>query len=80
MIWKKTWGDNTNYFSNAGFDSALIAINFLNQEKTTTNFFENVKSSVNEFTFNKSGYVKKPVSIMQIEKLGKLKNIEKFKN
>ena len=80
LIWKKTWGDDTNYFSNAGFDSALIAINFLNQEKKAENFFKNVKSSVNGFTFNKSGYVKKPVSIMQIEKLGKLKNIEKCKS
>ena len=80
LIWKKNWGDDTNYFSNAGFDSALIAINFLNQEKKAANFFKNVKSSLNGFTFNKSGYVKKPVSIMQIEKLGKLKNIEKCKN
>ena len=79
-IWKKTWGDDINYFSNAGFDSALIAINFLNQENTAKNFFKNIKSSVNGFIFNKNGYVKKPISIMQIEKLGKLKNIEKCKN
>ena len=80
LIWKKNWGDDINYFSNAGFDSALIAINFLNQENTATNFFKNLKSSVNGFIFNKNGYVKKPISIMQIEKLGKLKNIEKCKN
>ncbi len=80
FIWKETWGNEVNYFSNAGFDSAIIGINFLNQKESAVNFLNNVKGLLTGFIFNPNGYVKKPISIMQIEKLGKLKKIKKCIN
>ena len=80
FIWRQTWGNEVNYFSNAGFDSAIIGINFLNQKETAVNFLNNVKGLLTGFIFNPNGYVKKPISIMQIEKLEKLKKIKKCTN
>ena len=77
LIWNDAWNDDYDYFTNAGFDAGLIGINYLNQDKSINNFLKDVKSLVNGFIFNSNGLVKKPVSVMQIEKLGKLKNIKR---
>ena len=76
LIWNDAWNDDYDYFTNAGFDAGLIGINYLNQDKSINNFLKDTKSLVNGFIFNSNGFVKKPVSVMQIEKLGKLKNIK----
>ena len=33
LYWQKIWGDDVNYFSNAGFDSGSIGINYVNNQK-----------------------------------------------
>ncbi|MDC6451236.1 penicillin-binding protein activator [Alphaproteobacteria bacterium] len=76
LIWNDAWNDEYDYFKNAGFDAGLIGINYLNQDKNINDFLKSVKSFVNGFIFNSNGSVKKPISVMQIEKLGKLKNIK----
>ena len=76
LIWNEDWDNEYDYFTNAGFDAGLIAINYLKQEKPINIFLKDIKSLVNGFTFNSNGFVKKPVSVMQIEKLGKVKNIK----
>ena len=76
LIWNDAWNDKYDYFTNTGFDAGLIAINYLNQDKNIDKFLKNIKSLVNGFVFKSNGFVKKPVSVMQIEKLGKLKNIK----
>ena len=76
LIWNDAWNDEYDYFTNAGFDAGLIGINYLNQEKSINNFLKDIKSLVNGFVFNSNGLVIKPVSVMQIEKLGKLKTIK----
>ena len=76
LIWNKTWNSEYDYFTNAGFDAGLIGINYLNQEKNIITYLRDVKSLVNGFVFKSNGFVKKPVSVMQIEKLGKLKNVK----
>ena len=80
LIWNDSWNDEYDYFANAGFDAGLIGINYLNQEKNINDFLKGVKSFVNGFIFNSNGFVKKPISVMQIEKLGKLKNIKTCNN
>tara|TARA_B110001450_G_scaffold221944_1_gene218247 strand:- start:442 stop:1917 length:1476 start_codon:yes stop_codon:yes gene_type:complete len=76
LIWDETWNDEYDYFKNAGFDVGLIGINYLNQNKTINTYLKDTKSMVNKFVFNANGSVKKSISVMQIEKLGKLKNIK----
>ncbi len=76
LIWKSSWRENDDYFTYAGFDSGLLAINFLNQKKPVNDYLKDVKSLVTGFVFNPNGSVKKPVSVMQIEKLGKPKKIK----
>ena len=76
LIWNDAWNDEYDYFTNAGFDAGLIGINYLNQDKNINDFLQGVKSLVNGFIFKSNGFVGKPVSVMQIEKLGKLKNIK----
>ena len=80
QIWKKTWEDNINYFSNVGFDSGIIGIKYLNDNIGESKLLNNVKGPVAGFIFNSNGYVKKPIHVMQIENLGKLTNIEKCNN
>ena len=76
LILNDAWNDKYDYFTNTSFDAGLIAINYLNQDKNIDKFLKNIKSLVNGFVFKSNGFVKKPVSVMQIEKLGKLKNIK----
>ena len=76
LIWNESWKDEYDYFTNAGFDAGIIGINYLNQNKTIDVFLKDVKSLINGFTFKANGLLTKPVSVMQIEKLGMLKNIK----
>ena len=76
LIWNEAWKDEYDYFTNAGFDAGIIGINYLNQNKTIDVFLKDVKSLINGFTFKANGLLTKPVSVMQIEKLGMLKNIK----
>ena len=59
-----------------GFDAGIIGINYLNQNETIDAFLKPVKILINGFTFKSNGLLTKPVSVMQIEKLGMLKNIK----
>lgn len=79
-IWETAWGNKKNYFSSAAFDTGLIAINYLNQNKSPEEFFSDLKGSVTGFIFNSNGHVKKPIHVMQIENLEKLKIVENCKN
>jgi branched-chain amino acid transport system substrate-binding protein len=80
LIWNDAWNDEYDYFTNSGFDAGLIGIDFLNQKKSINNFLKGVKSLINGFTFSSNGFVKKPIFVMQIEKLGKLKKIKNCNN
>ena len=75
LVWKNTWGDDVNYFSKVGFDTGILAINFLNQDKKIEEYIENIEGSVTGFKFAANGYVKKLSSVVEIQKLGKLQNI-----
>ena len=77
LLWQEIWGDEVDYFSNAGFDSGTIGINFIKKEEKGFAFLEKAKGHVSGLIFNSNGYVKKPISVMQIENLGKLTDIEK---
>ena len=76
LFWQEIWGDNVNYFSNAGFDSGIIGINYVNEEKNGLKFLKNALGPITGLTFNSDGYVRKPIYVKQIENLGKLTNIE----
>jgi len=80
LIWNESWKDEYDYFKNAGFDAGIIGINYLNQNKTIDVFLKDVKSFINGFTFKANGSLTKPVSVMQIQKLGMLKNIKLCNN
>ena len=80
LVWQEIWGDNVNYFSNAGFDSGIIGINYVNGEKNGLNFLKNALGPITGLTFNSDGYVRKPIYVKQIENLGKLTNIKKCNN
>ena len=80
LFWQETWGDDVNYFSNAGFDSGIIGINYTNIEKDSLRFVKNILGPITGSTFQNGGYVKKPIHVMQIENLGKLTNMEKCNN
>ena len=75
LVWKNTWGDDVNYFAKVGFDTGILAINFLNQDKKIEEYIENIEGSVLGFKFAANGYVKKLASVVEIQKLGKLQNI-----
>jgi hypothetical protein len=75
LVWKNTWVEDVNYFSKVGFDTSILAINFLNQDKKIEEYIENTEGLVLGFKFAANGYVKKLTSIVEIEKLGKLQNI-----
>ncbi len=80
LIWQNTWNEDDNYFSNAAFDAGLISINYLKQEKALQVYLNDLKSVVTGFEFEKNGFVKKPISIVQVEKFGKLIKVEKCSN
>lgn len=72
LILKKTWGGDEDFFSRIGFDSSLIAINYLNKNK----LIQNHTGWTTGFKFSSNGYVKKPISVMEINKFGKIKKIK----
>ena len=80
LFWQEVWGDEIDYFSNAGFDSGVIGINYVNKEKGGGEFLEKAVAPISGLIFNSNGYVKKPINVMQIENFGKLTDIKKCKN
>ena len=80
LFWQEIWGDEVDYFSNAGFDSGTIGINYIKKEKEGFEFLENATGPITGLIFNANGYVTKPISVMQIENLGKVTDIEKCNN
>ena len=75
IVWKNTWDDDPDYFSRIGFDTGVLAINFLNQDKKIEEYIENIEGLVTGFKFTANGIVKKLGSVVEINKLGKLKDI-----
>ena len=80
LYWQKIWGDDVNYFSNAGFDSGNIGISYVNKQKYLSSFLKNISGPITGLTLKPGGYVKKPINVMQIESLGKLTNVEQCTN
>ena len=80
VILKKTWNKNASYFSRAGFDAGVLAINYLKSSKKEKTFFENAQTPVLGFIFKQNGEVQKPINIMQINNLGNLSVVEKCIN
>ena len=74
FLWKDVWGGNINYFSNVGFDSGIIALNYLNSLNITS---DNLEGPVTGFILDTNGYVEKPIEVMQVENLGKLTKIDR---
>ena len=70
----------TNKFSNAGFDSGNIGINYVSKHKDGLKFLKNISGPITGLTLKSGGYVKKHINVMQIESLGKLTNIKKCSN
>lgn len=79
LVWKNTWNDDgdDDYFSRVGFDVGILAINFLNQKKTIEEYIKNIQGLVTGFKFSANGYVKKAISVVEIQKLGEVKKIKK---
>ena len=77
ILWKDNWRSSNDYFTNAGFDAGIIAINYINNLQKNLTYFNNVEGPVTGLIFDKKGYVKKPIQVMQIEDLGKLTKIKK---
>ena len=77
MLWENTWEDTNDYFSNAGFDAGMIAIDYINNLENKLQYFNNIEGLVTGLIFDNNGYVKKPVQVMQIEDLEKLSKIKK---
>ena len=74
FLWKDVWGGTINYFSNVGFDSGIIALNYLNSLNMTS---DNLEGPVTGFILDTNGYVEKPIEVMQVENLGKLTKIDR---
>ena len=77
ILWKDVWGGTINYFSNVGFDSGVIALNFLNRLNMTSDYLDDMEGPVTGFILESNGYVEKPIEVMQLENLGELKRIDK---
>ena len=77
ILWKDNWQSSNDYFTNAGFDAGVIAINYINNLEKNLIYFNNVEGPVTGLILDKKGYVKKPIQVMQIEDLGKLTKIKK---
>ncbi len=75
IIWKKTWNNDEDYFSRIGFDSGILAVNFLNQKKSISEFLKETEGLVTGFKFKENGSVEKSISVMEIKKLGKIKKV-----
>ena len=67
FLWKEVWGGNNNYFSNAGFDSGIIAINYINNLKRNIEYLKNVEGPVTGLILDANGYIKKPIHVMQMK-------------
>ena len=80
MFWNNMWNDDEDYFARVGFDSGILAINFLNQNKAIEKYLENIEGLVTGFKFKENGYVKKADVIVEIKKLGKVNKIKKCFN
>ena len=80
FFWQGIWDENVDYFTNAGFDSGVIGINYANREKDGLKFLKNAIGPVSGLIFNSNGYVEKPIHVMQIEDSGTLTNIKKCNN
>ena len=72
QILRDTWNKKSNYFSSIGFDSGLLAFDFLKSGKKGIEYFQNAVSPLVGFVFKKNGEVQKPINIMEINNLGKL--------
>ena len=77
FLWKDVWGGTINYFSNVGFDSGIIALNYLDSLNMTSDYLDNLEGPVTGFTLDTNGNVEKPIEVMQVENLGKLKKIDR---
>ena len=80
ILWKRIWNNDGDYFSRVGFDSAILAMNFLNQKKTINRYLKDAEGLVTGFKFKENGFVVKPISVMEIKKLGKIKEVEGCSN
>ena len=80
MYWQRIWGDDIIYFSNVGFDSGSLGINYITNQKDGSSFLKSISGPVTGLTLKSGGYVKTPINVMQIESLGKLTNIKKCSN
>ena len=76
ILWKKTWNNEDDYFSRISFDSGILAINFLKQKKSINEYLKGIEGLVTGFKFKENGFVKKSISVMEIEKLGKIKKVK----
>ena len=79
-ILKNTWNRKSNYFSSVGFDSGLLAFDFLKSNKNGIEYFQNAVSPLVGFVFKKNGKVEKPINVMQIDHLGKLSMVKGCQN
>ena len=79
-ILKNTWNRKSNYFSSVGFDSGLLAFDFLKSNKNSIEYFQNAVSPLVGFVFKKNGKVEKPINVMQINHLGKLSIVKGCQN
>ena len=77
---KNTWNRKSNYFSSVGFDSGLLAFDFLKSNKNSIEYFQNAVSPLVGFVFKKNGKVEKPINVMQINHLGKLSIVKGCQN
>ena len=61
FLWKDVWGGTINYFSNVGFDTGIIALNYLNSLDMTSdnlaNFNSLEKNSIDLYSSFKSIYL-----------------------
>ena len=80
LLWENIWKDDDNYFSKVGFDTGILAINFVQQEKNIDEYVKNIEGLVTGFKFKANGYVKKSGTVVEIQKLGKLKKIRRCFN
>ena len=75
ILWKKTWNNDIDYFSRVSFDSGTLAINFLKQKKSINEYLRRIEGLVTGFKFKENGFVEKSISVMEIKKLGKIKEV-----
>ena len=65
LLWKDVWGGRNNYFTNAGFDSGILGLDYLNNSNNTTEYLNNVEGKVTGLILGARGHVKKPIQVMQ---------------